>query len=235
MHRRRVIQLGENPSRVFNVGAVGVENALKMPLLSKRELEKEIGFDLGDAYGVLTYHPVTLETGSAAEGIGEVLTALERRSDMRFIITKANADAGGRTINERIDAYAQTHPNVAVFQSMGALKYLSALKHCAMVIGNSSSGIIEAPSFHVPTINFGDRQKGRMQAESVINCACRTADILAAMDEACSDVFRNMLKNATNPYGDGNTTNKIVTVIKNVFEKGPLSLKKEFYDIDFDI
>lgn len=234
-HRKRVIQLGENPKRVFNVGAVGVENAMKLHLLTKTELEKSIDFDLGESYSMVTFHPVTLESGAIVKQFEQLKMALDAFPDMKYIITKANADAGGREINRLVDEYCDSHENVIAFQSMGVLRYLSAVKYSKAVIGNSSSGIIEVPSFGVPTVNIGDRQKGRMQAESIINCDCVSSEIIDSMTIAFSNSFRDRIKNVTNPYGDGNTTDRIIYIIKDLFENGKVELKKEFYDVDFKL
>lgn len=233
VYRKRVIQLGETPERVFCVGAVGVENALKTALLDKSELENAIAFRLDSPYAVITFHPVTLEGDSAEGQFSEVLQALDEHKEMKYIFTKANADADGRIINKMIDSFVGEHENATAFASLGTLRYLSALKYAAMVIGNSSSGIVEVPSFGVPTINIGDRQKGRIQAKSVINCAAQKNQILHAIDTASSDGFRKSAAEAENPYGDGNTTGKIISVIKDKLLNGNLDLKKKFFDIDF--
>ena len=234
IHRKRVIQLGESPDRVFNVGAIGVENILKTKLLSKEELENFIDFKLDKNFALVTFHPVTLENANIEEQFKQLEDALDHFKDMKFIFTKANADAGGRTINKMIDEFIVNRSNVIAFTSMGILKYLTAMKYCSMVIGNSSSGIIEAPSFKIPTINIGNRQKGRMQAESVINCDCTEEDIVNAMNISMSNEFREKIKNVVNPYGDGNTTEKIIRILKEVFSKEEISLKKEFFDIEFN-
>ncbi|NLA76489.1 MAG: UDP-N-acetylglucosamine 2-epimerase (hydrolyzing) [Clostridiales bacterium] len=235
IHRKRVIQLGENPSRVFNVGATGVENVLKTQFMSKKELEKSIDFKLDKAFGLVTFHPVTLEAASAAKQFEELEKALEYFDDMEFIITKANADAGGRTINDMIDKFCEGHQNIVAFASLGMTRYLSAMKQCSVVIGNSSSGIIEAPSFKVTTVNIGIRQKGRMQAMSVINCGCRREYIINAIKKARSETFAKILPHVINPYGDGNTSQKIAEILERVFEEGNISLEKEFYDVNFNI
>lgn len=228
-YRKRVIQLGEDPHRVFTVGAVGVENALKHNFLSKSELEESLEFKLDAPYGVITFHPVTLEGRNAGEQCEELLKALDAYPDMKFIITKANADADGRIINKMFDEYAQLHENIKVFESLGLVRYLSAVKYADMVIGNSSSGLIEVPSFHIPTVNIGDRQKGRLKAESVIDCEPVKESICEAINRAVSfgadDVFRNI----ENPYGDGETTEKICSAIIKIFSDG-INLKKKFYD-----
>lgn len=231
-YRKRVIQLGEDPERVFCVGELGIENALHEKLLSPEELEAGLEFPLfRRPYVVTTFHPVTLEPGSAEGQLDELLAAVTERADLNFLITKSNADIGGRGINERLDGFAGQAPNCCVAASLGMRRYLSALKYALCVLGNSSSGLIEAPSFGIPTINIGDRQRGRLQAESVINCRPEKADILRALDRACSPDFRALAAKAVNPYGDGNTSQKICAIIKNTLLSGGIDLKKRFYDI----
>ncbi|MBU3106228.1 UDP-N-acetylglucosamine 2-epimerase [Clostridium gasigenes] len=230
-YRKRVIQLGENPNRVFNVGAIGVENIVSLDLLEKREIEKSIGFTLDKPFGLVTFHPVTLENNTSEYQFRELLKALDEMDGMKFIITKANSDSDGRVINKMIDEYEKDNKDkIIAFTSMGYLRYLSAMKYCNSVIGNSSSGIIEAPSFNKPTINIGDRQKGRMQAESVINCNPSKADIVNAINISLSKEFREKIKNSINPYGDGNTSSKIINIIKQALSQN-INLKKKFYDI----
>lgn len=233
-YRKRVIQLGEHPDRVFDVGAVGIENIKNMKLLSKEELQESIQFTLDKPYVVVTFHPVTLEKENAGEQFQEILSAFDRYQDFIFIFTKANADANGRIINKMIDEYVLKHGNAVAFDSLGQLRYLSALKYADMVIGNSSSGLVEVPSFKIPTVNIGDRQKGRMQAETVINCQPVEQEVYEAMLRADSAEFRKKIKEVENPYGDGNTSAKIVEVLKQYFIGQEVDLKKKFYDI-FDV
>ncbi|MBS5002716.1 UDP-N-acetylglucosamine 2-epimerase [Holdemania filiformis] len=230
-YRRRVIQLGENPERVFTVGAVGIENAKKQKLISKEELEKDLGFSLDKPYAVVTFHPVTLEGKSAGEQCREMLHAFDRHPEMKYIISKANADSDDRIINKMLDEYAGTHENVLVRESLGMIRYLSALKYADMVIGNSSSGLVEAPSFQIPTINIGDRQKGRLQAESIINCKPLEQDICSAFGIAQSVSFKNKCRTVVNPYGDGLTSPKVVKHIMDMFHNG-IDIKKKFYNIE---
>ena len=229
-YRRRVIQLGEDPSRVFSVGAIGIENILKEELLNKQELEKSINFTLEKQYAVITFHPVTLEGNNSSEQFEALLSACKNHKDMKFIFTKANADANGRVINQLIDRFVEENDNAAAFTSLGMHRYLSSLKYCTMVIGNSSSGLLEAPSFGVPTINIGDRQKGRLQASSVINCEPTKDEIDKAITLALSEEFKESAHNTINPYGDGNTSGKIVDVIKDFLLNDKIDLKKKFYD-----
>lgn len=232
-YRNRVIQLGEQPDRVFCVGAIGIENILQEKLLSKSDLESEINFSLDLPYVMITFHPVTLEDNSAQNQFQELLKALEKYTNMKMIFTKANADTNGRIINSMIDEFTKHNNNAIAFSSMGSLKYLSALKYCKLVIGNSSSGLLEAPSFCIPTINIGDRQKGRLQASSVVNCEPIEEEVIAAIDKALDAEFAEIVRKTKNPYGNGDTSSKIIQVIKSVFTS-KIDLKKKFYDCKVD-
>lgn len=233
-YRHRVIQLGENPARVFTVGAIGVENALKMQLLSKGELETSLGFELDRPYIVATYHPVTLEKVGLDNRIENFLAAVEKKSEYIYIITKANADAGGRRINGLLEHFAENRENIHVVDSLGVKRYLSALKYADMVIGNSSSGLTEVPSFHIPTINIGDRQKGRTHAETVIDCECDKDSIIAAMTAAETEDFRKSCMKAENPFERAEVAKNIVGIIKREMMDRNIDLKKKFYDIQFE-
>lgn len=230
-YRQRVIQLGENPERVFNVGAIGVENILKTPLCTRDELQESIGFDISRQYAVVTFHPVTLEDNNSERQMNELLTALGEFGGISFIFTKANADADGRIINRLIDEYVKNNVNAVAFDSLGVKRYLSALKYASMVIGNSSSGIIEAPSFKIPTVNIGDRQRGRIQAESVINCAPARDCIIAAIKKALSI----SLTHCVNPYGKENSAFNTADIITRKFMSDNIDLKKKFFDIEVKI
>ncbi|MER2173183.1 MAG: UDP-N-acetylglucosamine 2-epimerase [Carnobacterium sp.] len=228
---KRVIQLGESPERVFNVGAIGIENIRKMPLMNKDELEKSLGIVFQKELLLVTFHPVTLEDATSEVQFKNLLNALETIENATIIFTKANSDTDGRIINEMIDEYANEHlENTLAFTSMGQLRYLSAMKLASAVVGNSSSGIIEAPSFKVPTVNIGDRQKGRIQAESLINCEPEKEAISKAIQLALSDSFYTQLNKTKNPYGDGKVSDKIVGIIREALSK-EISLKKTFYNI----
>ncbi|MCT2534643.1 UDP-N-acetylglucosamine 2-epimerase [Aquibacillus koreensis] len=231
-YRSRVIQLGEQPERVFTVGAVGVENILKQRLLDKNELESSIKFKLDKPYAMVTFHPVTLENNQSAVQFQELLNVCKKYQDMKFIFTKANADTNGRIINDMIDAYLEENENAIAFTSLGMTRYLSALKYCTVVIGNSSSGLLEAPSFGIPTINIGDRQKGRLLAESVINCEPTVEGINESLKIALSSEFRHKARSTVNPYGSGNTSEKIVTIIMEFLLNNRITLKKKFYDCE---
>jgi len=231
-YRKRVIQLGESPDRVFNVGAIGIENILNEKLFTKEELEATLQVDLNNTYSMVTFHPVTLEKNSAKRQIESLLEVCKSYEKMNFIFTKANADSEGRIINQFIDEYAKTNDNIMAFTSLGMIKYLSALKYSAMVIGNSSSGLLEAPSFGIPTVNIGDRQKGRIQASSVINCEPTIEDIKKAIDIALSKDFIKKAKETSNPYGNGKTSEKVVDVIMEFVLDKKIYLKKKFYDCE---
>ena len=215
-HRKRVIQLGENPENVYNVGALGLDNIFKLNLLTKEELEKELVIEFRKHNYQVTFHPETLGSRSSAEQFEVLLQAIQAQEDSFFIFTKANADTDGRVINNMIDEFVLNHPERSkAFTSLGNLRYLSLLQQCDAIIGNSSSGIIEAPSLNIATINLGDRQKGRTQAESVINCKVDFQQINGAFLKVRTADFKENLKNVKNPYGDGNTASKIITVIEN--------------------
>ena len=230
-YRQRIINMGEAPDRVFNVGATGVENILSMPLMTKVELARSIDFDLNTPYALVTFHPVTLEKNTAIKHIDDLLAALDETNGLNYIFTKANADANGRAINKKIDAYCEGKEKAIVFTSMGVLRYLSAMKYCEMVIGNSSSGIMETPSFKKPTINIGDRQKGRICAKSVITCESDKYSIIKSIDKARSQQFLQEIANQISSYGDGKTSEKVVAVIKDFLDNDKINLKKSFYDV----
>ena len=222
-YRNRVIQLGENPERVFYVGALGVENIKKINLMTKEELERSIHFEIDEN---------TLENNTVEEQFLNLLKVLDRNPKIRMIFTKANADTNGRIVNELIDKYAaQNSERACAFVSLGQKRYLSALKYCRIVIGNSSSGIIEAPSFGKPIINIGDRQKGRICADSVINCGYTQQEIQQAMETALTEEFENKARNCRNPYEKENTAANIISVIKDYLLNDKIKLKKGFYDI----
>lgn len=232
-YRKRVIQLGEAPERVFNVGALGVENITSLPLLDRDSLEKAINSHFGEAVLLVTFHPVTLEDNTAGKQFQELLLALEGFPQYKIIFTKANADMDGRVINKMIDTFVAQHPDRSCsFTSMGQLRYLSTVQQAAAVVGNSSSGIIEAPSLKVPTINIGDRQKGRIKAPSVIDCQPTKTAIAEALELAMSPSFQETTRKVCNPYEKTGTTAAILQTLT----KYDLTniLKKEFYDLPTD-
>ncbi|MDN5067871.1 UDP-N-acetylglucosamine 2-epimerase [Aliarcobacter butzleri] len=229
-YRNRVIQLGEHPSKVFNVGGMGIENIKRLKLLTKKEFENSIDFKLNKKNILVTFHPVTLENSTAQEQFQQLLDAIDELEDTNIIFTKANSDTDGRIINQMIDEYVTKNFHKSVgFNSLGQLKYLSALQYVDAMVGNSSSGLLEAPSFKIGTINIGDRQKGRIKADSVIDCSANKTDIEKAFEKLYSKEFQNSLINVQTPYGDGYASNKIIEEIKKVDLQN--ILKKSFYDL----
>jgi len=228
-YRKRVIQMGENPERVHLVGGMGVDAIRKTKLLGKQELEKSMGFRFGAKNLLITFHPVTLESASAGGQFEELLAALEEIRDTHFIFTAPNADAEGRVISGLIDRFVSSHPNVAVkFVSLGRERYLSTLQFVDAVVGNSSSGLAEAPTFKTGTINIGDRQKGRLKAGSVIDCPPVRGAILEALNKLYSAEFRRQLAQTENPYGSGRASEKIIQILETV--SLPNEPKKSFYE-----
>lgn len=229
-YRHRVIQLGEQPIRVFNVGSIGVENIKMLPLMSKPEIEKEIDFAIDDNTILVTYHPVTLGNRTAKEDIDDFITALEEKKGLRIIFTMPNSDTGGQAIVEAINAFVAQNPQRAkAFKSLGVLRYLSVMQQVAAVVGNSSSGLVEVPSFGIPTLNIGDRQKGRMAADSVFNCETDKQSVLKGLDVVLSDEFKQKAAATHNPYEKEGTAQAIFNVIRTY----PLDelKQKHFYDI----
>lgn len=232
VYRNRVIQMGESPERVFNVGTPALDNVYRLELLDKSSFEESIDFKLNRKNIMITFHPVTLEDNTAEKQFKELLEALSTLEETNFIFTKPNSDTNGRIIINLIDEFVAKHPEKAcAFVSLGQLRYLSALKYVDVVLGNSSSGIAEAPSFKVATIDIGDRQKGRIKAESVISCEPTKDSIVEALELAFSEAFRNKLKDVKNPYGEGGASQKIVEILKTYDYKD--ILKKKFFDIKF--
>ena len=229
-YKNRVIQLGEEPNRVFNIGGMGIENIKRLKLLSKDEFEESINFKLNKKNILVTFHPVTLENSTAKEQFQELLDAIDELENTNIIFTKANSDTDGRIINQMIDEYVTKNSHKSVgFASLGQLRYLSALQYIDAVVGNSSSGLLEAPSFKIATINIGDRQKGRIKALSVIDCEPKKEEILKAFKEIYSKEFQEKLKNVENPYGESCPSKQIIEVLKNVNLAN--ILKKSFYDL----
>jgi len=228
-YRKRVIQLGEQPNRVFNVGAVGIDNINRLKLLSKTEFEESIKFKLGEKNLLVTFHPVTLENATSEIQFKNLLASIKKLDKTHIIFTKANADTDGRIINKMIDTYVANHKKSSVaFDSLGQLRYLSAMQYVNGVVGNSSSGLLEAPSFRVGTINIGDRQRGRIKASSIIECLPTEKSISEALRKLFSEEFKQFVKHTVSPFGTGGVAEKIVHVIENT----PLDgiVKKAFYD-----
>ena len=230
-YRQRIIQLGEHPDRVFNVGAIGLDSIKNLVLLNKDEFEKSINFKLGKNNILITFHPVTLENQSAQGQFKAILDVLGSLKSTHFIFTHANSDKNGRVINKMIEQFVNENMDKAVaFKSLGQLRYLTALKFMDVVLGNSSSGIVEIPYFNIPTINIGDRQKGRILSESVIQAEPTMESIILAYEKAIDVSFRTKIKDQEQLYGSGNAVEKIVAVFRDCNVD---SLKKSFYDIQF--
>ncbi|MDA5133718.1 UDP-N-acetylglucosamine 2-epimerase [Psychrobacter sp. ANT_H3] len=231
-YRRRVIQLGEAPERVFNVGGLGIENIKRLNLMSKEEFENSINFKLNNKNLLVTFHPVTLEESTTEQQFMQLLNALDTLINTHIIFTKANSDTDGRIINKLIDDYVNSNPSKSVaFASLGQLRFLSALQYVDGVVGNSSSGLAEAPSFKIGTINIGDRQKGRIKASSVIDAEPDYQSILKAIEHLYSDSFKETLITTKNPYGEGSASSEIIQIIKNTSLKH--ILKKSFFDLPY--
>lgn len=230
-YRNRVIQMGESPDRVFNVGTPALDNVFRLELMDRKSFEESINFKLDRRNIMITFHPVTLEDNTAEKQFRELLEAISPLEDTNFIFTKPNSDTNGRIIIQLIDEFVSKNPQRAcAFVSLGQLRYLSALKFVDVVLGNSSSGIAEAPSFQVATIDIGDRQKGRIKADSVISCEPTRSSISKALEKAFSEPFQEKLKQVKNPYGEGGASQKIVDVLKT-YDYSDI-LKKKFYDIE---
>ena len=229
-YKKRIIQMGEFPDRVFNVGALGLDNIKKFKLLTKEEIEQKLGIKFNKYSFLITYHPETLSDSNPQKDFIEILKALESFEDTTLIFTKANADPNGRIINNMIEDFVNKKKNAYVFDSLGQLLYLSVMSHCDAVIGNSSSGIIEAPSLKVATINIGNRQKGRIKAGSIIDCEPINNKIVKAVKKAISPEFKKILQEVENPYGDGNSALRIVEILKRFL---PIkNISKKFYDLE---
>ncbi|NQU17110.1 MAG: UDP-N-acetylglucosamine 2-epimerase (hydrolyzing) [Candidatus Saganbacteria bacterium] len=228
IYAMRVVQMGENPKRVFNYGAPGLDSIRQVTLLTRKELEKELNFVLGSDVVLVTYHPTTLEKGAAKNQIKNILNALAQ-TDLRIVFTVPNADSENQVIYDEIMEFVRNNPEKAIiFKSLGQLKYLSLLKCVGLMLGNSSSGVIEAPSFKLPVVNIGTRQTGRLKANNVIDTDCKTASIIMAIKKAKSTSFGESMVSLKNPFGDGRSSKKIKNKLKNFRFSG---LAKGFYDI----
>ena len=229
-YRSRVIQLGEQPGRVFNVGALGVENIKRVPLMSKKEVERNLQFEIGDRTLLVTYHPVTLSDSNPLDDIQALFDALDEHPELRVIFTMPNSDTGGQVIAEAIEKYAAQHADrVRAYKSLGMKRYLSVMKYCSAVVGNSSSGILETPSFQIPTLNIGCRQDGRLAAASVYNCGTSKDAISAGLTHILSQEFRAQAAKAMNPYEKEGTAQAIFDAISCYPLEG--IIKKEFYNL----
>lgn len=228
-YRQRVIQLGEQPERVFLVGGLGVDNIKRLTLLDRAELEASLDFRLGQKNLLITFHPVTLETATAADQMAELLAALAELRNTQLVFTLPNADTDGRVLIRMVEQFVVQHANACAYASLGQLRYLSCIRHVDGVVGNSSSGLAEVPSFRKGTINIGDRQRGRLQAASVINCEPTRRSIAAALERLYDADFQAGLGQVRNPYGEGGASEKVVEIIKHYAIDG--IAKKAFYDL----
>ena len=231
-YRQRVIQLGEQPDHVFLVGGLGIDNIKRLQLLDRKALEASLDFKLGTKNLLITFHPVTLETLTAADQLEELLTALATLNDTQLIFTLPNADTDGRALIKRVEQFVAQHRNARAYTSLGQLRYLSCIAQVDGVVGNSSSGLAEVPSFKKGTINIGDRQRGRLQATSVINCEPSLDSIVAALEQLYSTEFQASLHHVINPYGEGGASAKVVNILKHNALAG--IVKKTFYDISIN-
>lgn len=231
--RKRVIQLGESPGRVFNYGSTSIDNILTIADMDKEEALSSV--NLYDCrYALCTYHPVTMDGDDVEQQIHNILKAIEYFPEIQFIITKSNADKGGAKINEILDKSHKCIHNIHVFTSLGVRRYLSLMKYAEFVMGNSSSGIVETPAFHIPTVNIGDRQLGRLQSESIINCDVDSNEIIAAIKKAMSVEHKKTCQHVICPYGDGDAAKRIANKIIETVMIGRIDLKKEFYDLKYE-
>ena len=230
-YRQRVIQLGEQPENVYQVGGLGIDNILRLKLLSRSQLEDELDFRLAKRNLLITFHPVTLEDSTSTDQMQELLTALEKLNDVGLIFTMPNADTDGRILFKQINDFCESHPMARAYTSLGQLRYLSCIKHVDGVIGNSSSGLLEVPSFRKGTVNIGDRQRGRLCAESVINCLADSVSITESIEHLFSPSFLAILPKVKNPYGDGGAS---AAIVNNLEQKSfDNLLKKSFFDLNY--
>lgn len=228
----RIIQMGENPNYVWAVGALGIDNILHLPLLNKEELQKQLHLTDLSSTALVTFHPVTSvgieEIISQAQEVFEALSVV----DLHYIVTAPNSDYGGRALYHLIEDYKDKYPSkFTIVKNLGQIRYLSLLKYTKMLIGNSSSGIIEAPSFKIPTINIGDRQQGRFAPDTVIHAQCKKQQIIAAINTALAPEFQRKIQMCNNPYGDGKTAGRIIQILKTIDFNNPELIKKRFCDI----
>jgi UDP-N-acetylglucosamine 2-epimerase (non-hydrolysing)/GDP/UDP-N,N'-diacetylbacillosamine 2-epimerase (hydrolysing) len=230
VYRKRVIQLGESPEKVFNVGAPGIDNVKSLALLDRKSLSDSLDFDVMGPFLVVTYHPVTLDKNGAINALNNLLSVLATYSELKFIITYPNADTHGRSLIEVLQEFSRRYSDqVLLVQSLGQLRYISLLKHCELVVGNSSSGLIEAPAFNKPTVNIGRRQGGRLSGDTVINCDEDLLSISRSLKKAMTEDFKVRCDKSHNPYGNGGSSRKILEIIKDI----PLDnlIFKQFYNL----
>lgn len=229
-YRRRVVQMGENPDNVHVVGGLGVDSIKRMAFPDRRKVEASLDFELGKRNLLVTFHPATLDDETPAEQMQELLAALGERKDTHLIFTMPNADTDGRELFSMIREFADERPQAKAFTSLGQERYLSCIPFMDGVVGNSSSGLTEVPSFQKGTVNIGDRQQGRLKADSVIDCDAKRASIAAALDRLYSKAFQETLRTVRNPYGDGGAVDRIVAELRS-FPYGAVPRKK-FFDLD---
>jgi GDP/UDP-N,N'-diacetylbacillosamine 2-epimerase (hydrolysing) len=228
-YRKRVVQLGESPQRVFLVGGLGIDGIARLPLLDRAALESALGVSLGEKNLLVTFHPATLDGADSTRQMAELLAALDLWPDSHLLFTMPNADTHGRALSRMVEQYVAARANAHVFVSLGQLRYLSLLRQVDGVVGNSSSGLIEAPSLRIGTINIGDRQRGRLRAASVIDCGPDRAAIGVALAQLYSPAFQAGLAWVRNPYGEGGASERIVAVLRSQSLDG--IVKKSFHDL----
>ena len=229
--RRRVIQMGENPNRVFNYGSTSIDNIMMLANMSRQEALASVG--LSDCrYALCTYHPTTMELEEMDAQLEDFLRAIEHYPNIQFIVTKSNSDQGGSRINNRLDSAEKQIKNLQVYASLGAKRYLSLMRYAEFVLGNSSSGIIETPAFHIPTVNIGDRQRGRLQTHSIINCDTDEKAIVRAIGRAISTEMKQICEQTESLYGDGTASKKIAKKSVEIIVRTTMDLRKTFYDIE---
>ena len=230
-YKKRVIQMGERPENAFCFGAPGLDNIFNLKLMDREELSQDLGIPDNGKLGVVTYHPVTLVKSTSEYQMSELLKALGERSYIYWVFTLPNADTGNRCIIDMIEDFVSTNPDKGkAFASLGNLRYLSLLSHAELMVGNSSSGIIEAPAFELPVVNIGDRQRGRIRAQNVIDVVGCKENISGALNKAVSTEFKSGLKGMRNPYGEGHSSESIVSRLKGISLDETL-IKKRFYEI----
>ena len=228
-YKNRVIQLGENPDYVFLVGGLGIDNINKIKLFKKKELEESINFKFSKKNLLVTFHPVTLESSTSEYQMKQLLLALDSLENTNLIFTMPNADTDGRVLLQLVENFVSESSNAVCFKSLGQKRYLSCLNYVDGVIGNSSSGLLEVPSFNKGTINIGDRQRGRIKAESIIDCKPEKSDIISAIQRLYSKDFQKKLRGLKNPYGEGGASDKIVKTLEDISLEN--ILKKRFYNL----
>lgn len=235
LYRQRVLRMGEQPAMVHNVGALGDENIRNMQLLSRQELAADVGQALLGEYALVTFHPETAGDILPTAQAEALLGAVQANPQLFYLFTAANADAGGEELNRMIQDYCALHSNAMLVQSLGVLRYLSAMKYASLVLGNSSSGVVETPSFGVPTVNIGNRQAGRIQCDNVLHCEATQPAITAAMQKAVSPAFVAVARATKSPYNGGETSAKIVEILMQTLHSGTLAPPKLFYDGEAEV